>query len=165
MIIVFSCLYILNLKKLDYIMAVKRAIKTTCPCPILLLRNTCSGDISYIHIFTSVQRSSMDQYWPFVVVVVSIISWKPLQARKAWEYRLSRSLSSNLRSYMTSRSFGGHHGLRGHQNGNIHIHTRVIEVADIKSDVKIGLLTIAARSSIGPLPSCFRTPRSGGRAR
>ena len=56
---------------------------------------------------------------------------------------------------MTSRSFGGHHGLRGHQNGNIHIHTRVIEVADIKSDVKIGLLTIAARSSIGPLPSCF----------
>ena len=56
---------------------------------------------------------------------------------------------------MTSRSFGGHHGLRGHQNGNIHIHTRVFEVADIKSDVKIGLLTIAARSSIGPLPSCF----------
>ena len=56
---------------------------------------------------------------------------------------------------MTSRSFGGHHGLRGHQNGNIHIHTRVIEVADIKSDVKIGLLTIAARSSIGPSPSCF----------
>ena len=56
---------------------------------------------------------------------------------------------------MTSRSFGGHHGLRGHQNGNIYIHTRVIEVADIKSDVKIGLLTIAARSSIGPLPSCF----------
>ena len=61
---------------------------------------------------------------------------------------------------MTLRSFGGHHGLRGHQNGNIHIHTRVIEVADIKSDVKIGLLTIAARSSIGPLPSCFTCARS-----
>ena len=115
---------------------------------------------SIVHfLFTSVQRSSMDHNWPVVVVVVllSIISLKPLQAREAWEHRLSRSLSSNLRSYMTSRSFGGHHGLRGHQNGNIHIHTRVIEVADIKSDVKIGLLTFAARSSIGPLPSCFYT--------
>ena len=41
---------------------------------------------------------------------------------------------------MTSRSFGGHHGLRGHLNSNIHIqmHNRVIKVADFKSEVKLG---------------------------
>ena len=43
----------------------------------------------------------------------------------------------NLRSYVTSRSFRGHHGLSGLQNGNIHIQTRVIEVADFKYEVKI----------------------------
>ena len=45
----------------------------------------------------------------------------------------------NLRSYVTSRSFRGHHGLSSLQNGNIHIQTRIIQVADFKSEVKIGL--------------------------
>ena len=36
-------------------------------------------------IFTSVQRSSINDNWP--IVVVSIISGKPLQTRKAWTLR------------------------------------------------------------------------------
>ena len=63
----------------------------------------------------------------------------PLDATEAWEHRLLRSLSSNLSLYGTLRLFVGHHGLRGHQNSNMHIHTRVIEAADFKSEVKIGL--------------------------
>ena len=36
-------------------------------------------------------------------------------------------------------SFGGCHGLRGHQNDKIHIRTKVIEVVDIKHEIKIDL--------------------------
>ena len=66
-------------------------------------------------------------------------AWQQLEAREAWEHRLSRSLSLNLRSDVTLRSFRGHHGLRGNQNGNVHIHIRVVEAANFKSEVKIGL--------------------------
>ena len=38
------------------------------------------------------------------------------------------------------RSFGGHHGLRGHLNSNIHIHTKVFEVTEFKSEVTFDLL-------------------------
>ena len=63
----------------------------------------------------------------------------PLEATEAWEHILLRSLSSNLSSYVTSRLFGGHHGLRGHQNSNMHNYTRVIKADDFKPEVKIGL--------------------------
>ena len=43
--------------------------------------------------------------------------------------------------------------------GNIHMYIRVIEVSDFKFDVKLLLLSsltyIVARSSKGPLPSCY----------
>ena len=44
--------------------------------------------------------------------------------------------------------------------GNIHMYIRVIEVSDFKSDFKFLLLSslpcIVARSSKGPLPSCYK---------
>ena len=40
------------------------------------------------------------------------------------------------------RSFGGHHGLRGHLNSNIHIHIMLFELIEFKSEVKIGLLLL-----------------------
>ena len=64
---------------------------------------------------------------------VSFSSRKHLEARKTWQHRLLRSVSSNMRPDVASKAN------KKAVRDNMHMDTRVIEVADLESEVKFNL--------------------------